>query len=120
MDKTTEILIEAKRLLEEELEWYQGGSFLKDESDRVIGACALGAIALAAQNLNTISELFGEQHNAADRLSTALTTAQLATALPFVFDLSDPRPTIVHFNDNPNTSKEDVPLAFKRAIHGDM
>lgn len=94
VDKATEILIEAKRLLEEELEWHQGSSYNWGKDGTLIGACALGALA------NSANDIWTEGFKAA--------YSRLLRAVPRTVSL---------FNDDPNTTKEDVLLAFKRAIN---
>lgn len=110
MDKGTEILIEAKRLLEEELEWCKNNMYVRDKNQTILAACAVGAISLASgmqgkaycpDQINPIIEGFNTAYN----------------RLQVVVDNTAPGNIVANFNDDPNTTREDVLLAFKRAIH---
>lgn len=107
-DNSTEILIEAKRLLEEEIEWCQRDAYVFGSDDEVIAACALGAIELAAYSLTKYRH-YPSQLKAQNRLAEVIPAAEN--------DYEICHEIIPDFNDNPNTTKEDILLAFKRAIH---
>lgn len=99
MDASSKILSEAKRLLEDELQWTQGVLTVFDyNKEKFLAACALGSIAIASINLGT-SIVYKDQTDAQDRLKNIVGSS------------------IVDFNDDPNTTKEDVLIAFKRAIY---
>lgn len=113
MDKVTEVLTIAKELLEgEKIAWCQGEMF--KYSDRheteIVSACAVGAICLAVDQVMgyrvdslTDPEPF-KAHCELDGLAREALSKQIGGE------------SIPGFNDQPETTKEDVLLIFKRAI----
>lgn len=95
MNDAIELLIEAKRFLEEDVEWCQGSLFDYGQDDELIAACSLGALNYAA---NKILSDYADQMEAEYRLSEVMGDS------------------VVNFNDDPNTTREDILLAFKQAI----
>lgn len=89
-DYVTNILVEAKRLLEEELEWLQGCLYIQDSNNNYTGACAIGAIGIATENLGATTQLEMEAYIRLEKTVTPV--GELIPA----------------FNDNPSTTKEDI------------
>lgn len=109
MSEAIELLIDAKRLLEEDVEWCQGNLFEYDEKDNITAVCAVGAIS----RVFTLRK--GTVCDSAWINSSCVEARQLLRGA--VIKLNPTTLTIPKFNDDPNTTKEDVLLAFKNAIH---
>ena len=99
MDKAEKRLKEAADLIAQG--WTQWRYTLKDKTGHT-SYCALGA-------------LFATVDIMENGLEAAL--RRLANALPEGYLSEFPRDSIVKFNDDPNTTKEDVLLVFKKAIY---
>lgn len=98
MDITTEILTKALQALEAH-GWNQGGFFSDDGEGRM---CAAGAIMFANNHFMDYESL-----------------KALAEALPTCSSHSNnyPLPRVAFYNDGPDTTYEDIALAFKKAIN---
>lgn len=110
MDKTTEILIEAKRILEEDLEWCKLRMYRRDENHNIIAACAVGAIGIAAG-------IEGTNYTADQADAVAKNFNGACDRLQEIVSTINPIQIVSHFNDHSTTTKEDVLMAFKRAIN---
>lgn len=107
MNESTRLLIEAKRLLEEEVEWCQGTLYKYDEEDNITAVCAVGAL----------SKAFNVEHGYLDPLSDSNYVEARRRLGCAVINLNPTALTIPLFNDDRNTTKEDILMAFKQAIH---
>ena len=113
MDKATEILIAAKKILESELDWCQGKLFdyeedtFDDETGVTVmvlkSVCAVGAIRVADSRIRGVPAFNCLTEEAVEAIT------RLQSQLDY--------PSVGGYNDLPSTSKEDILLMFKRAIN---
>lgn len=105
-EEVVKILETAKEILESELEWCQGKlyGYASNASIKKVSACAIGACHIALNRIYSKEEM--------DCIAAAQALRCLYTNVPPQFKQSP----ITEFNDDPNTTKEDVLLMFKRAI----
>lgn len=108
MSEAIEILIKAKHLLEEELDWCQGHLEELNNNGEVVAVCAIGAINQASKNIDCNPSLYCD----IDDNPFFQAWKHLQDSVSNNYDVM-----ISTFNDDPNTTKEDVLLAFKHAIH---
>jgi hypothetical protein len=110
-----ETLEAAKKILEEnELEWCQGIQYNYDESDNIIGVCAVGAISLAAASVTGLND---RNNRDDDRYFVFNETAIVATFALRNFLPTEDFITVQGYNDDSSTTKEDILLLFKRVIN---
>lgn len=105
MDKATELLILAKEILEDEVEWCKGVLYLEDPNDenKIVSACAIGALDIAS------GRLF-------DRFTHSYTRRDTVNQAEMRLIAEIPMDNVPDYNDLSSTSKEDILLMFKRAI----
>lgn len=116
MNRTTEILTVAKEILESEIDWCQGSTYIygfngNGETDygRVVSACALGAIDLAVKRvMPAVNFGIKTRWYAFDKAENRLYKHVPVECC-----------SIPGYNDLDSTSKEDVLLMFKRAIEAE-
>ena len=111
MDQVTEILIDAHKILSEEVEWCQNTLVMEERVNGnkvIISACALGALDMAAARAFNLA--FDDRYG--HEVQTAINEGESRLAAA----INGPVKHVADFNDAPETSKEDVLLLFKHAI----
>lgn len=107
-EKVVEILETAKNILESEVDWCQHKLYAYDEEgpmEKVVAACAIGAYHLAKDRV-MVESSFQRIFEVGSEV-----IRYLCANVPPQFERS-----VAGYNDDPNTTKEDVLLMYKRAI----